>query len=165
MALRAVLAVALLGTMYPMDTAVRHDACPRSLGYSEISADGTLTIHIQMSSGVEMREVHASGSPDYRSYLAWAGNPRVGERKPIPIYSGLASMSEDRVITFTVGSDNGQGLTVEPSTGRITPGRPDYQAMIDRVGGLAPGEFRGIPAEVDTRCGSMPAPRSAQPVH
>jgi hypothetical protein len=127
-------------------------ACPRSPGYAEMSADGTLTVHIVQSSGVELRETHAPGSPDYRSYVAWAGNPRVGERKPIPVYSGLASMDADGVITFTHGNDNRHELTVEPTTGRIRPGDPDYQAMIDRVGGLNAGEFRGIPAQAEPGC-------------
>jgi hypothetical protein len=120
-----------------------------------MNTDGTLIIHIGQSSDVELRQVHAPGSSNYSSYVVWAGSPSPGERKSIPIYSGLASMDEEGVITFTVGSDNTQGLTVEPSMGRINPGHPEFQAMIDWVGGLGPGEFRGIPEPLPLGCSSM----------
>ena len=128
--------------------------CPRSPGYSEISADGMLVVHFVEGPGVEIREVHAPADIDYHSWVIWAGNPRPGERKSIPIYLGRVSMRSDGTIDMILSGANIRGVVYEPTSGQIRSSTPEYQQMIDRVGGLRPGEFRGIPPLAGAACGN-----------
>jgi hypothetical protein len=62
-------------------------------------------------------------------------------------------MDDDSMIRVTTSGSTMGALVAEPSTGVIEPGVPGYQEMIERVGGLRPGEFRGIPASADEAYG------------
>lgn len=128
--------------------------CGIVAGYSETKSDGTLVIHIRQPGNAEVVESHAPGSKYYDSYLAWAGNPKAGEQKPIPPYRGMVSMRDDGILVVTSSGGNAGGLVSEPSTGWLRPGTAAYQDMMKRVGAMRPGEFRGIPVSLEGRCGS-----------
>ena len=125
------------------------DAC-RDIFLAEMRIDGVLLLHdlrVAASGSANVVNTVAPSRADYADMVAWAGSPRPGETRRVPHYDGSVSMDENGVLTIIHSGDSSSGLVVEPSTGVLRPGQPGYAEMLERIGGVEPGHFKGLPTQ------------------
>ena len=128
-----------------------HQTSPQDylVGSASMSGDGALTITfapapanphpppLVMQQG-EHPEVYAA-------YVDMAGGLQPGESKPLYSYAALVRMNADRSLTVAWPGHNVPGeLIVEPYQETILPDPSRYDDFINRVGGLNPGETKGL---------------------
>jgi len=121
----------------------------RHIFLAEMRSDGVLLVHdlrIHGSGAQNVINTVPPSRPDYADQVAWAGSPRPGESRPVPRYDGSVTMDADGVITIIQSGDPYGDLVAEPSMGFSRPGQPGYAELIERVGGLEPGHFKGLPS-------------------
>lgn len=91
-----------------------------------------------------MRSVFKPDTKGYADTVRYFG-VKPGQSKLIPRTVGQVEMNQDGSLTVYRGSDASGPVVIEPSQIVIPPGHAQYEELIARVGGLKPGETKGIP--------------------
>jgi hypothetical protein len=128
----------------------------KSMGVATMLSDGTIVytirgdaIHSDLKSVVWKYSV---GSTGYSWALQNVGGIKSGETKPIPIAPpsvGSATMLQDGTIRMQTWSRGASG-TIFEGVITIRPGDSRYQDVLKHLGGLNPGQVKGIPPGLDS---------------
>ena len=88
-----------------------------------------------------------SGTPD-RGEEGSSIKSESGDQKAEDII-GTATMRSDRTIELRLWTGHGTGGPKGQTMKTCSPGHPDYDDIIDHVGGLRPGETKNVPSWTD----------------
>jgi len=80
----------------------------------------------------------------YAGYVSLVGGIAPGETKFIYPHKGLAKLNADGTLTVSIFGGRSNDLVIEPSSMTLTVGDPEYAHVIERVGGLQPGQTKPI---------------------
>lgn len=118
-------------------------------GTIRMAANGTLTIINFPDSAIPDPRplvIRPGEHPEaYRGYVELVDGLVPGQTKPLRSYVGNVRMNEDRSLTVAWrGGGHADGLIAEPYQEMLLPGDARYDELIERVGGLSPGQRKGI---------------------
>jgi len=119
----------------------------RPAGLAEMSADGTLTVHMFATQGGDIVETYTPDNPNYEAARTIVGGISPGERKDIPRFVGRVDMALDGTITYTELGTATDGAQVDGGAEVVRPGQPRYEQILSLVGILKPGEFKMVQAK------------------
>ena len=145
---RAIQVASLLACLMVGSLAIAQTARPR-MGVASMDAAGTLTVTYDETSpgfapwplviGQDDPNEHRRAA--YDSYVQMAGGLQPGESKPLYPFDALVEMNADRSLSVIVP---GPEPVNPPIREQVAVGSSRYNQILELVGGLAPGQTKGV---------------------